>query len=169
MRASMGIHGNQAQAKRNSRRALFFGVALAGALVCGQAQAFDLISNAEVLADAQTMTISPKALPSAIPGAPVIRVISPQLTAPLQPPIDILVNWEGLDGARIDPTSLKVSYGRFRLDITSRLLKYATVSESGLEAKNAKLPAGSHRLLITVSDSQARESSREFNFEVAEN
>jgi hypothetical protein len=137
---------------------------LAGCLAA-PAAAFDLVTAAEVLADlAAPPTPRTRSLPA--PGAPTIELLSPGLGKGITSPLDIRLRWQAQDGATIDPDSVRVRYGRFGLDVTSRVLAAARIGTTGIEAPGAKLPAGEHRLAIEVADSQKRVGRREFVVEV---
>ncbi len=139
--------------------------ALAGALLAGPASAFDLVSAAEVQRDNAAPDVFAKALPAL--GAPAIEIVSPDVKKPLTGAVNISVRWSASDGATIDTSSFKVMYGRLRIDVTQRLAGQAKVTPTGLEAPNATLPEGSHRLLIQIADSQKRMGQQEVVFEVA--
>ncbi len=51
--------------------------------------------------------------------------------------------------------------------VTQRLAGQAKVTSTGLEAPNATLPEGNHRLLIQIADSHKRMGQQEVVFEVA--
>ncbi len=101
-------------------------------------------------------------------GAPVIEVLRPTLgPAPVASPLPIELAFRAAAGARIDPASLKVYYGAFRIDITSRLLGHVAVGPEGLKLERAEIPSGSHRLVLQISDDQGRQGTRELRFSVA--
>lgn len=139
---------------------------LVTALISAHASAFELVSREEAAAAEKASSFTPRSAP--VPNAPAIRVVSPDLNAPLKSPMTIQLAWAAAADAQIDLSSLKVTYGRLRLDITSRLLKQAKVSATGLEARDADLPGGTHRLFVSISDTRARETIREFILEVAD-
>lgn len=104
-----------------------------------------------------------------VPGAPRIELLDPESGALLRPPFEIRLRWSSPDGSALDPASLRVLYGRSRLDLTGRLLAAGTqVDPRGLSAPAQVLPAGLHRLLVEISDSQQRTGRREFVLEVAD-
>jgi hypothetical protein len=103
------------------------------------------------------------------PGAPRIELLDPESGALLRPPFEIRLRWSSPDGSALDPASLRVLYGRSRLDLTGRLLAAGTrVDPRGLNAPAQVLPAGLHRLQVEISDSRQRTGRREFVLEVAD-
>lgn len=141
-------------------------LALTGSLLAAtQAGAFELVSDAEAARDrAAPLPPASRAMPN--PSAPRIDLLAPALGKPMSSPIDIRLRWEGLEGATVDPASVRVKYGRLGIDVTDRVLGAAKVNAQGIEAPGAKLPAGEHRLAIEVADSQRRVARREFIVEV---
>ena len=85
-------------------------------------------------------------------AAPRIDVVAPDLSAPVAAPVSFRIRFVADSPAAIDPASLKVYYGAFHIDITERLLKQATIAGDMLELADAKIPAGTHRLLVKVKD-----------------
>jgi hypothetical protein len=71
-------------------------------------------------------------------------------------------------GAQVNPGSLKILYGFLKLDITQRILQApgVQVSAAGLKADGAKLPSGSHKLLIEIADNLGRVGRRTVEFTV---
>ena len=98
----------------------------------------------------------------AVPGGPKIRVISPLDTnGTLESPVDIEVTFESAADASIDMSSLKIYYLMFiKKDVTGRLLEHATIGADSIRANGAQLPAGKHKFLIEIGDSQQRISSQ---------
>lgn len=145
--------------------ALIRGALALAACLAGPAGAFDLVTAAEAQADlAAPPAPRTRSLPA--PGAPTIELLSPGLGKGITSPLDIRLRWQAQDGATIDPDSVRVKYGRFGLDVTSRVLAAARIGAAGIEAPGAKLPAGEHRLAIEVTDTQKRVGRREFVVEV---
>lgn len=133
--------------------------------LAGPASAFDLVSAAEAQRDNAAPEVFAKALPPL--GAPAIDLVSPDVKKPLTGAVNIVVRWAASDGATIDLNSFKVLYGRLRIDVTQRLAGHAKVTPTGLEAPNATLPEGSHRLMIQIADSQKRVGQHEVVLDVA--
>jgi hypothetical protein len=138
---------------------------LAIAALALPSHAFELVTSDEAKRDAAAPAYVTKALPMA--GAPTIELLSPDVKRPLVGAVNIVVRWSANDGASIDTSSFRVLYGRLRLDVTERLAAHAKVTPTGVEAPNASLPEGSHRLVIQVADSLKRVGRQEVTFEVA--
>lgn len=101
-------------------------------------------------------------------GAPAIEVLRPTLSAdPLPSPLPIELVFRPASGAAIDVASFRVFYGAFKLDVTQRLLKSVAVRPDGLRVDQAAIPAGSHRLVVQVADTQGRTGTKELRFSVA--
>lgn len=139
--------------------------ALAATLLATPAFAFELVSQSEAMSDAAAPEVYAKALP--VLGAPNIDLVSPDVKKPLTGAVNIVVRWAATDGASIDLSTFKVLYGRLRIDVTQRLAGHAKVTATGLEAQNASLPEGSHRLMIQIADNLKRLAQHEVMLEVA--
>ncbi len=149
------------------RRTFIFGLLALYATVC-RAAAWALITKEEFerdLAAAQPLSRSIHRA-SGPPDAPTIEVDQPNETKPIKPPLTIRVRFRPKEGATIDPTSFRVTYGSLGLDITQRVMEHAHVSASGLLANNADVPAGHHRVTLQVADNMHRVGSRTFEFTV---
>jgi hypothetical protein len=149
---------------------------LAGALACSLASAaeggFELLSKREYQSEL-TARAAPHAqlvLKSADMDAPTITVVKPDKSGAIRPPVDIDVRFKPAQGATVNIGSLKIMYGFLKLDITQRILTApgVKVSADGLTASGAKLPAGSHKLLIEVADNYGRTARQPVEFTVAE-
>jgi hypothetical protein len=100
--------------------------------------------------------------------APSITVVKPDRSAPIQPPVDIDVRFKPAAGASVNVKSLKITYGFLRLAITQRILGApgVQVSPGGLKASGARLPSGSHKLVIAVADNYGRTARQPVEFVV---
>ncbi|MBR0655820.1 hypothetical protein [Plastoroseomonas arctica] len=147
-----------------SRRALF-----AAALPClmplRAALAFELVSREEVAASAAGPT--PPLTRSVIIGGPNIEVDSPGGSLSSGQPVAFRLRFVPADGAPIDPASFRAYYGSFGIDITGRIQPRARISAQGLVAEDVTVPAGQHRVLLTIADTQGRVGRREVRFSVA--
>jgi hypothetical protein len=154
------------------RTAMAFFLMVAAAAVASAAPpgGFDLLSSQEYQKE-----LSARALPGAtlVPraadlNAPSITVMSPDSRAPIQPPVDIEVRFKPAAGASVNVASLKILYGFLKLDITQRILQApgVQVTAAGLTAKGARLPSGSHKLLIEVTDNLGRAGRQLLEFTV---
>lgn len=101
-------------------------------------------------------------------NAPTITVSKPDTQGPISPPVDIDIQFTPAAGAAVNVGSLKILYGFLKLDITQRILGApgVQVSAAGLKAAGAKLPSGSHKLLIEIADNLGRVGRRSVEFVV---
>jgi hypothetical protein len=149
---------------------------LAGALTCSLASAaeggFELLSKREYQSElgARAAPHAQLVLKSADMDAPTITVVKPDKSGAIQPPVDIDVRFKPAQGATVNIGSLKIMYGFLKLDITQRILTApgVKVSADGLTANGARLPAGSHKLLIEVADNYGRTARQPVEFTVKE-
>jgi hypothetical protein len=100
-------------------------------------------------------------------GQPVftIRIIAPaqaSVTAPLR----IELAFEPLPGARVVPSTFRLLYGVMKLDLTERLRRFATITETGVVVDRAQVPEGQHRLLVQVSDDRGNVAQQELRVRV---
>jgi hypothetical protein len=150
-------------------------VAIGAALVTAVAGAveragFELLSDQEYHSELAARSRPGAALiPKAADfDAPAITVVKPDRSAPIQPPVDIEVRFTPAAGATVNIASLKIMYGFLKLDITHRILDApgVQVSAAGLKASGARLPSGSHKLVIEVADSLGRTARQALEFTV---
>ncbi|WP_225224198.1 hypothetical protein [Limnohabitans radicicola] len=128
-------------------------------------QAFELVSTQEMLASmAAPEPLRAKA--GIQPGAPVIEVVRPKLSAPISSPSTIELLFQSAAPSAVRPETFKAFYGRLRIDITPRLLNATQVTAQGITVKEASLPKGSHRLLLSIEDSEGRQGQKMLEFEV---
>lgn len=99
---------------------------------------------------------------------PLIDILKPEPAADLKvkAPFAIAVQFRSQADAAIDPSTFKVMYGALKIDITSRITKYVTVTKEGFSLENAKIPVGKHRLIMQVMDEKQRVAERELRVEV---
>jgi hypothetical protein len=145
--------------------------ALAVSTLAGAAQGgFELLTTREYQSElAAQKAPSAKFAPRAADfNAPTITVVKPSAASPIQPPVDIDVRFQPAQGASVNVASLKIMYGFLKLDITQRILQApgVQVTAQGLRASGAKLPAGSHKLLIEVADNYGRTARQPIEFVV---
>jgi len=99
-------------------------------------------------------------------GGPLIEILAPDARKVVKAPVDISVRfWPGA-GSTIVLEPLRIRYGMIGLDVTDRIRKAATVTERGIEATGAALPAGSHSMSIEIADSAGRNTKQGFKFQV---
>jgi hypothetical protein len=127
-----------------------------------------LVSPAEALAfkGEDGFNAQPALRPRAV--VPLIDIIKPETVADLKvkAPFAIAVLFKSQADAPIDPSTFKVMYGAFKIDITSRITKYVKVTKEGFALENAQIPAGKHRLTMQVMDEKLRVAERELRLEV---
>ena len=149
------------------RRTLIFGPLALYATAC-RAAAWTLVTKQEFedsLAATQPLSRSVRPA-SKLSDGPIIEVAQPDETKPIRPPVTIRINFRPKEGATIDLTSFRVTYGSLGLDITTRIIEHAHLSASGILAKNADLPAGHHRVTLQIADNMHRVGIRMFEFTV---
>ena len=101
------------------------------------------------------------------PGAPKIEVLEPaNLQQPLAAPVAIRVRFVPENGATVERKSLRVYYGVFGVDITERLLQKARFEQNQLTLDRAEIPSGTHRLTMSVADSQNRVAEKQITFTI---
>lgn len=140
---------------------------LATCIVAGSALGFQLVTTEELQRDLIAADAG-KSRPRlrTVPKGPIIQVLAPPLEQPVRSPLRIEIRFLPAEGTEIDMQSLRVLYGRLRLDITERLLKYAKMSKDGLSAERAELPDGTHRFLVSIADTLRRVTEREISVTV---
>jgi len=97
---------------------------------------------------------------------PVISIVTPSAKNTVKAPVDIDVRFEPGPGAKIVLDTLRIRYGMIGLDVTDRIRKAATVTEEGIRAPGAQLPAGSHSMSVEIADSAGRKTKQSFKFKV---
>lgn len=128
-------------------------------------QAFELVSVSEMQASlGATEPLTAKTV--AVPGAPQIEIVHPRLDTPVVSPTAIQLMFVPAASSVVRPETFKVLYGRLRIDITQRLINAAKVTTEGISVKEASLPKGSHRLLISIEDLQGRQGIKSLDFEI---
>ena len=150
------------------KRALPVVLGLLG-LCCSLAHGQPLVTAQELQASLQAPEpLALKANPA--PDAPRIELLRPSLnsasSAALSSPTAIELRFQAAPGSQIRPDTFRVLYGRLRLDITARLLSATRISAAGLHVREAQLPAGQHRLLLSIEDNQGRQGQAQIEFEI---
>ena len=92
--------------------------------------------------------------------APRIEVIAPNLTAPVTSPTAVQLLFEATPPATVKPETFSVRYGALQIDITQRLLASARITAQSVSVDEANLPAGKHKLHLSVEDSMGRKGYR---------
>lgn len=159
-----------------SLRSLATAAAVLVASWAGAAQAqtggFELITAAEAQQTAKAeLDAPPEIRPRQVPGpkgnVPGIKVLSPSTTtATVAAPLRIEVAFTPTPGTRIVPSTFRVLYGLLKIDLTERLRKHATVTETGVVVDRAVVPEGQHRLILQVADDQGNTAEQELRIRV---
>lgn len=148
------------------RRQALLGLALP-LLAPRRADAFLLVTPEEVAASASNPAPSGGSLTRSLSvGAPRIEVDSPDGSLAANRPVSFRLRFVPAQGAGIDPESFRAFYGTFGIDITGRLKPHARIDATGVRADNVEIPEGSHRVVMTVTDTQGRTGRREVRFTV---
>jgi hypothetical protein len=138
------------------------------------ADGFELITAAEAQLEARAEAqaapeISPRLAPGPKGSVPSIRVVSPRPgSGSLTQPLRIVLAFRAAPGTHIVPSTFRVLYGLLKIDLTARLRKNATVTESGVVVEGAKVPAGQHRLILQVGDDRGNVGEQELRIKVGE-
>lgn len=146
-------------------RLIYFGVCLVVLWgVPGWAGESDgwLISPDEAaMAPATDEGIRSRGLGDAGPGIDIVR---PAEGAVVPSPAEIIIKFLPKSGP-INLESLKVKLLKFvSIDLTDRLKPF--LNTEGIAVKDAKVPGGTYRVRIDLSDTQGKTSTREISFEV---
>jgi hypothetical protein len=127
-----------------------------------------LVSAAEAIEfrGEQGFNEAPALRPRAL--VPLIDILKPEPAADLKvkAPFAIAVQFKGQADSPVDPSTFKVMYGAFKIDITARITKFVKVTKDGFNLENAQIPVGKHRLTLLVQDEKQRVAERELRFEV---
>jgi len=114
-------------------------------------QAFELVSVQEMQASlAATEPLTAKT--AVVPGAPQIEIVYPKLDTPVASPTAIQLMFVPAASSVVRPETFKVLYGK--------------VTAEGITVKEASLPKGTHRLLISIEDLQGRQGIKSLDFEI---
>jgi hypothetical protein len=63
--------------------------------------------------------------------------------------------------------TFNVTYGWLGINITRRVLEHAVTTPHGLSAENVDLPAGDHRVTVSIADMSGKTASKTFRFSVS--
>ena len=99
--------------------------------------------------------------------APKIKMISPaQDSGVVKSPVNLKVEFECFGGAKIDPTSVKVTYLKSpMIDLTQRLKTH--LGPDGIVVETAEAPPGNHPLKVEVKDTEGRLAIANFTLNIA--
>jgi hypothetical protein len=139
------------------------------ALPAPGARAFSLILPEEAAADSAAPEPPPPPRTRSVPNpdAPAIVVAAPDEGRALRAPLSIRLQFVARGGAAIDLSSFRARYGFLGIDVTARLLQHARLTAAGLEADNADIPAGDHRLRLEIADTSGRRAERSIRFVIS--
>ena len=97
---------------------------------------------------------------------PKIVVLSPAGDADVKSPVHLKLKFESFGGAKIDLSSVKVTYlKKPAVDLTERL---ACVTQAGGIDVAAEMPAGVHHVRVDLKDSEGRAGTANFALKVAQ-
>jgi hypothetical protein len=135
--------------------------ALAAALLAKPAAAATLITEHEA-----QLPPDNSVLRSGIERGPgIIVVYPPPKTGMIQSPFEFKVKFDPHGGTQINLDTLTVVYKRIpAIDLTARIKPY--VRPDGIDMPSAEVPAGEHRIMITVRDSAGHEGQADIHFDV---
>lgn len=94
-----------------------------------------------------------------ISRGPAVKQVQPDPAAEfVKAPLNLQVSFEPRGGAKIDLSSVKVTYLKAApVDLLPRVK--AGLSESGITLTGAQVPPGEHQIQISVQDSEGRQTS----------
>jgi hypothetical protein len=147
-------------------------LASAGTALAQDQGRFDLITAAEAQQESRAAAAAPpeirtRQMPVTRGAAPGIRVVSPSANGEaVAAPVRIELAFKPAPGTRIVPSSFRVLYGLLKIDLTERLRKHATVTETGVVVEQAQVPQGQHRLILQVADDQGNTAEQELRLRV---
>lgn len=96
---------------------------------------------------------------------PNIKVLSPDRDRDLQSPFKLAVRFEPRPGSKVDLSTLRVECLKIiTVDLTSRVRPYVT--SNGINMENVKIPAGNHRIRVSVADTVGNVTVEIFNIRV---
>lgn len=115
------------------------------------AWSFTLIKSEEAKLPPASGTLATRG----ISRGPAIKVVGPDLSAPLTSPFNLKLAFEPRGGAKIDTSAVKVVYLKATpVDLLPRVKNGLT--EQGLVLEGAETPPGEHAIQISVQDSEGR-------------
>ena len=105
--------------------------------------------------------------PGDLPAPPVIQLLRPDISKPINNPITIELRFSAGSGTAIDMRTFRATYGWLGINITNRLLAHAKRTPNTLLAENVDLPIGDHRVRISIANMSGKTASKTFRFSVA--
>jgi len=138
-------------------------------LVCMAASSYSmqLVTPEEVAASRKAPPVQEAGTSPVDPMAPQITIVDPDsIDKAIKNPFTMEVLFKSHDGTPVDFKSFQALYGSLKLDITSRLMKEAIKTSSGIKLANVNVPSGTHRIVLRIKDSQNRLAEKELFFKV---
>jgi hypothetical protein len=124
-------------------------------LSIGAAGAFQLITEQEAALPDDT---SGSRRSGVTRGPQVIFVAPPPNAGLVTSPLDLRIKFKAYGGAGIDRDSIVVTYKKIpSIDLTKRLMPF--VGADGIDARDAELSPGVHRIRIDVKDTDGRSAT----------
>lgn len=147
-------------------------LALLGAASGRAAAGFQLVTEEEAQREAAAVAAAAsvprsRGVPQPRGSVPAIEVVAPAGEATVISPLRLEVRFRPAADARIVPDSFRVLYGLLKIDLTERLQRQARLSERGVVVEGARMPQGTHRLLLRVADDKGRIAEQALVFHVA--
>jgi hypothetical protein len=143
-------------------RKTLLGLAAAGLLISGAAQATQLITEEEAKLPPPKGAVATDR--RGILRGPKVEVVSP--SDAVSSPLRLQLKFESFGGAKIDPDSVKVIFLRSpNVDLTSRVKPF--IQADGINLQDAELPPGEYMVRVDIKDSDGRPGSASFTLKVA--
>ena len=135
--------------------------------VATSSYAVQLVTPVEVAASRNAPPVQEASSEPADPMAPQITIVDPDaIDKAIKNPFKMEVLFKSQDGNPVNFKSFQALYGSLKLDITSRLMKEAVKTSTGIKLSNVNVPSGTHRILLRIKDSQNRLAEKELFFKV---
>lgn len=100
-----------------------------------------------------------------ITRGPSVKIVSPAPDSLLRAPFNMKIDFQPHGGSKIDSSTVKVTYlTKPSVDLTPRLK--SAISETGINAPEIHVPAGTHNLKVDVTDADGRTKSGVVTFTV---
>jgi hypothetical protein len=106
--------------------------------------------------------------PGDLPAPPVIELLRPDISKPVQNPVTIEVQFSSGSSAPVDMRTVRATYGWLGINITNRLLEHATIRPDSLSAENVNLPLGDHKVTLSIANTAGKTASRTFQFSIVQ-
>ena len=135
--------------------------------VATSSYAVQLVTPVEVAASRNAPPVQEASSEPADPMAPQITIVDPDaIDKAIKNPFKMEVFFKSQDGNPVNFKSFQALYGSLKLDITSRLMKEAVKTSTGIKLANVNVPSGTHRIVLRIKDSQNRLAEKELFFKV---